>query len=48
MAIMDRPEDLSTDAKADDTNIVSLDEDGDVAQENIEFSGLVSYINGRF
>jgi len=48
MALMDRPEDLSTDAKADDTNVVALEEDGDVQQENIEFSGLVAYINSQY
>ena len=47
MALMDRPEDLSTDAKADDTNVIALEEDGDVPQENLEFSGLVAYINSQ-
>jgi hypothetical protein len=45
---MDRPEDLSTDAKADDTNVIALEEDGDVSQENLEFSGLVAYINSQY
>lgn len=48
MALMDRPEDLSTDAKADDTNVIALEEDGDVPQENLEFSGLVAYINSQY
>ncbi len=47
MALMDRPEDLSTDAKADDTNVIALEEDGDGAQENLEFSGIVAYINSQ-
>lgn len=48
MALMTRPEDLSPDNPAENTNVVALDEDGDVEQENLEFSGLVSFVQDRY
>lgn len=48
MSLMSQPENLSTDALADEANAISLDEDGNVEQENLEYSGLVSFVKERY
>jgi len=48
MAIMDRPDNLSFDSDKTNQRIVSLEEDGNVEQENTEFTGLVAYVRGHF
>mgnify|MGYP003111722274 CR=1 FL=1 len=48
MALMDKPTGLDTENTTEADNVVSLDEEGDVEQENIEYSGLASYISDQF
>jgi len=48
MALMSRPEDVLPDTPTESTNIVALEEDGSVEQENLEFSGLVSFVRERY
>lgn len=48
MAIMDRPDSVSFDENASNDKIISLEETGDVAQENLNMSGLVAWVRGRF
>ena len=46
---MDKPEDLSMDAEAEETaKVTALEEDGDVEQENMEYSPLCSYIKDKY
>jgi len=44
MAIMDRPEDMNP---AED-NVLQLEENGNIEEQNLEYSGLVAWVNGRF
>tara|TARA_B100001113_G_scaffold87981_2_gene70306 strand:- start:418 stop:2484 length:2067 start_codon:yes stop_codon:yes gene_type:complete len=46
MAMMDKPEDTPLDV--DPSSVSSLDETGDVEQENIEYSPLVQYILSKY
>jgi hypothetical protein len=48
MSIMDRPSNLSIDSDTTNDKVVSLQETGNVEQENLEMGGLVAYIQGRF
>jgi hypothetical protein len=49
MAIIDRPsEDLSFDDGVTNDEVVALAEDGDVEQENIEFSSVVDWVQSNF
>ena len=48
MSIMDRPSNLSLDSDTTNDKVVSLQETGDVVQENLEMGGLVAYIDSRF
>ena len=48
MALMDKPTGFNTEDSVEAANVVALDEDGDVEQENIEYSGLASYISDQF
>ena len=48
MALMTRPEDISPDTPTENTNVVALEEDGNVEEENIEFSGLVAHVRERY
>jgi len=47
MALMDPPKNIPDDM-TDEDNVVSLEEDGDVEQENMEYSGLVGVIDDAF
>lgn len=48
MAIVERPENLSFEADATNERVVSLQEDGDVAQENVSYGGVVGWVKDRF
>lgn len=48
MALMDKPTGLDTENITEADNVVALEEDGDVEQENIEYSSLASYISDQF
>ena len=44
MAIMDRPEDMNP----GEDNVLQLEENGNIEEQNLEYSGLVAWVNGRF
>ena len=51
MALVKKPtddENLSFDAKKDNDSVISLDESGDVENQNLSYSGLVEYIESKF
>jgi hypothetical protein len=48
MALMDRPENSNMEDATETDRVVALEEDGDVEQENTEYSGVVSFIDGQF
>jgi len=48
MALMDKPSDLPLEETSEISNVISLDEDGDVEQENHEYSGVVSFVESQF
>jgi len=48
MALMDKPSDLPLEETSEMSNVISLDEDGDVEQENHEYSGVVSFVESQF
>lgn len=48
MALMDRPTDLNPEEATETDRVVSLAEDGDVENENTEYSGVISFIDGQF
>ena len=48
MALMDRPTNLNSDDATETDRVVALEEDGDVENENTEYSGVISFINGQF
>ena len=48
MALMDKPDNIPTEDATEPTNVVALEEDGDVEQENQEYSGVVGFIEGQY
>lgn len=48
MALMQPPTDSITEDMTDEANVIALEEDGDVEQENNEYSGIVGFINSAF
>ena len=48
MALMQPPTDTVTEDMTDEANVIALEEDGDVEQENSEYSGIVGFINSAF
>ena len=48
MALMDKPTDTNPEDSTEATNVVSLDENGDVEQENLEYSRLSEYVSDQF
>ena len=48
MALMDKPTGSLTEDQTEAEQVVALVEDGDVAQENLDFSGAASFIQGQF
>ena len=45
---MDKPTDTNPEDSTEATNVVSLDENGDVEQENLEYSRLSEYVSDQF
>ncbi len=45
---MDKPTDTNPEDSMESTNVVSLDESGDVEQENLEYSRLSEYVSDQF
>lgn len=48
MALMDKPTGISPEDQTEAEGVISLEEDGDVAQENLDYSGVASFIEGQF
>jgi len=48
MALMDKPTGFDPEDSAEASNVISLDEDGDVEQENNEYAGLSAYVLGQY
>ena len=48
MALMDKPSGLDPQEATEADNVVVLEEDGDVEQDNLEYSGLSSFIETQF
>ena len=48
MALMDKPTGSLTEDQTEAEQVVALVEDGDVEQENLDFSGAASFIQGQF
>ena len=48
MALMQPPSSQPTDDMTDETNVIALEEEGDVEQENLEYSGVVSVIDTAY
>lgn len=47
MAFMNPPDDNGEDIVSED-NVISLEEDGDVVEENLEYSGLVAHVQSSY
>lgn len=45
---MDKPTNLNPEDATDTDTVVALDEDGNVEEENIEYSGVVAFVNSQF
>jgi hypothetical protein len=48
MALMDKPSGPSSEDQTEAEQVIALEEDGDVAQENLDYSGVASFIEGQF
>ena len=48
MALMDKPTGPSPDDATETEQVVALEENGDVEEENIEYSGIASFIESKF
>jgi hypothetical protein len=48
MAIVDRPDNLTLDSARPNDSIVQLAETGDVVEENLSMSGLISWVRDRY
>jgi len=48
MALMDKPTDLRPEDATEMDLVVALEEDGDIEAENVEYSGVVSFIETQF
>lgn len=48
MALMDKPTNLNSEDATDTDTVVALDEDGNVEEENTEYSGVVAFVNSQF
>ena len=48
MALMDKPTGSLTEDQTEAEQVIALVEDGDVAQENLDFSGAASFVQGQF
>lgn len=45
---MDKPTNLNSEDATDTDTVVALDEDGNVEEENTEYSGVVAFVNSQF
>ena len=45
---MQKPDDLDPENATEADAVVALDEDGDVEQENLEYSGVAAYVESQF
>ena len=48
MALMDKPTNLNPEDATDTDTVVALDEDGNVEEENTEYSGVVAFVSSQF
>ena len=48
MALMDKPSNISSEDVTESDMVVSLEESGDVEQENRDYSGVAAYVNTQF
>ena len=48
MSLMDKPQNINPEDSTETDQVVSLQEDGDVEQENTEYSGITAFIQGHF
>ena len=48
MALMDKPTGPAPEDQTEASDVVALQEDGDVEQENLDYSGVSSFIEGQF
>ena len=48
MPLMQTPEAQSPEDTTEPDMVVSLEESGDVEQENVEYSGVAAFIEGQF
>ena len=48
MALMDKPTNTSTDDTSEMDVAVTLEEGDDVSEENLKYSGVVSYVEGQY
>lgn len=48
MALMTPPNEASTEDMTEESSVIALEEDGDVEQENMEYAGVVNFINSAY
>lgn len=48
MALMDKPTGPAPEDQTEAEGVVTLEEDGDVEQENLDYSGVASFVEGQF
>ena len=48
MALMQKPTGATPEDNTEPDMVVSLEESGDVEQENVEYSGVAAFIEGQF
>jgi hypothetical protein len=48
MALMDKPTDLQPENSTEMDSVIALEEDGNIEEENAEYSGVVSFIETQF
>jgi hypothetical protein len=48
MALMQKPTDVDPENMTETATVTALEEDGDVEQENTEYSGIAAYVEGQF
>ena len=48
MALMDKPNGPTPEDQTEAEQVIALEEDGDVEQENLDYSGVASFIEGQF
>ena len=48
MSLMEQPQNIPSDDIINEDNVISLDEDGDVEQEQSEYSGVVGFVDSAF